>query len=191
MGDPLIGYEDLGTGGFEDAGLMAVCEEIWPFPSATAWVDRGAIRMRVSEWVEEHLWRAADRGAVAGAKYPSLCFALDLLRELTPSARFIHIDRPVDESVRSLVDRSGRAVGRFYATAETCRVLQLALDSAKREGLETIRRHGGAVLDVEYSAMLSDPASQVRRIAEFLKIRPTESQLGLAMELIEPARKKY
>jgi len=46
-----------------------------------------------------------------GGKYPHLCFMGDLLLEFEPDSRFIHIDRPHDESIRSLTYRSAKAHG--------------------------------------------------------------------------------
>jgi hypothetical protein len=57
----------------------------------------------------------------------ALCFMIDLLLELEPESRFIHIDRPIEESIRSLVDRSAKARGWLRATPEQCEWLQRAL----------------------------------------------------------------
>lgn len=69
----------------------------------------------------------AKRGTIMCGKDPHLCLMIDLLLELEPESRFIHIDRPIEESIRSLTDRSAKARGWLRATPEQCDRLQPAL----------------------------------------------------------------
>jgi len=73
-------------------------------------------RRRLREWIDARQREAAWRGTIMGGKYPHLCLMIDLLLELEPESRFIHIDRPIEESIRSLVDRSAKARGWLRAT---------------------------------------------------------------------------
>ena len=117
-----------------------------------------------------------------GGKYPHLCFLIDLLLELEPESRFIHIDRPAEESIRSLVDRSAKARGWLRATPEQCKRLQRGLWEAKEEGLRKILPD--KVLRVQYRALPADPAGNVERIAEFLGLNVRSGQREGAVGLV-------
>ncbi len=218
MGNRLIGYENRGTGGFEAHGLAKICEQAYPFPSTEPAVDREVTKRELRAWLDHRMREAAHRGTIAGGKYPHLCFLVDMLLELEPASRFIHIDRPLEESIRSLTDRSAKARGWLRATPDQCDRLQRALDAAKRAGLARIESlaasvvaargarsgdpacrsdtessgaPGPALLTIHYHDLLADPAAHVNRIITFLglAVRPEQRQGALA--LVDPQRKQY
>jgi len=137
----------------------------------------------------------------AGGKYPHLCFLVDVLLELEPESRFIHIDRPLDESIRSLTDRSAKARGWLRAMPDQCDRLQRATDAAKRAGLAKIESLTAApnssgtpcpaLLTIHYHDLLADPAAHVDRIIAFLNLAVRPEQRQAAIALIEPDRKRH
>jgi hypothetical protein len=189
MGNRLRGYEDRGTGGFEAHGLSLICEAAYPFPSVEAKLDRKIIKSRLRQWIGARQREAAWRGTTMGGKYPHLCFMIDLLLEIEPESRFIHIDRPAEESVRSLTDRSAKARGWLRATPEQCERVQTALAAVKREGLARVPQ--GLVLNLEYARLLQNPAASVGAMIEFLGLSVREEQRAAAMALVEPQRRKF
>lgn len=221
MGNRLIGWENRGTGGFEAHGLAKICEQAYPFPSMEPAVDHEVTKRELRQWLDHRMGEAAHRGTIAGGKYPHLCFLVDMLLELEPASRFIHIDRPLDESIRSLADRSAKARGWLRATPEQCEKLQRALDAAKRAGLARIKSlaapavaaHGArsgdparsageessggpaapgpALLTIHYHHLLVAPASHVDRIIAFLALAVRPEQRQGAIALIEPQRKRF
>jgi len=189
MGNRLIGYENRGgrgTGGFEAHGLAMICEQAYPFPSIERAVPIETAHRRLREWIDARQREAAWRGTIMGGKYPHLCFMIDLLLDLEPESRFIHIDRPIEESIRSLVDRSANARGWLRATPEQCERLQRALWEAKMRGLACVP--AGRALSVGYHALMRDPPGQIERVVEFLDLRAQSEQRARASHLVDPAK---
>jgi sulfotransferase family protein len=120
-----------------------------------------------------------------GGKYPHLCMLIDLLLELEPERRFIHIDRPIEESIQSLVDRSAKAHGWLRATPEQFEQLQRSLWEAKTTGLATAPLDH--VLTLQYNDLLADPAGEVGHIASFLGLNVRFAQRDSAVDLVRPA----
>jgi hypothetical protein len=187
MGNRLIGYENRGgrgTGGFEAHGLAMICEQAYPFPSIERAVPIDTTRRRLREWIDARQREAAWRGTIMGGKYPHLCFMIDLLLEFEPESRFIHIDRPMEESIRSLVDRSAKARGWLRATPEQCERLQRALWEAKTEGLARVPTN--RKFTIEYGRLTDDPESVVTSLAASLGLAVATRQLAAAAELVRP-----
>ena len=188
MGNRLIGYENRGgrgTGGFESHGLAMICEQAFPFPSTDRAVPVEVTRERLRGWIDARQREAAHRGTIVGGKYPHLCLMIDLLLELEPESRFIHIDRPIEESIRSLVDRSAKARGWLRATPERCEQLQRALREAKTTGLRNVQPD--KLLTVQYQDLLVDPSREVTRMATFLDLNVRSAQRNAAVDLVRPA----
>ncbi len=187
MGNRLVGYENRGTGGFEAHGLATICEEAYPFPSVEPAVPVVTTRKLLREWIDARQREAAWRGTVMGGKYPHLCFMIDMLLDLEPESRFVHIDRPVDESIRSLVDRSVKATDWLRATPEQCERLQRALCEAKTCALA--RLPAERVLTLSYHDLIASPHAQVRRIVEFLGLSVREEQRTAAIAIVRRERR--
>jgi hypothetical protein len=186
MGNRLIGYENRGgrgSGGFEAHGLAMICEQAHPFPSIERAVSVETTRRRLRERIDARQREAAWRGTIMGGKYPHLCFMIDLLLELEPESRFIHIDRPIEESIRSLVDRSAKARGWLRASPEQCEGLQRALWTARVAGLSRIpdRR----LLTVHYHDLVANSQRQVDRIARFLGLRVGDEQRARSAAIVK------
>ncbi|MCK6497966.1 MAG: sulfotransferase, partial [Nitrospira sp.] len=173
----------------EAHGLAGICEEAYPFPSIEPRVPREVTKNKLRRWLNARMGEAAHRGTIAGAKYPHLCFLVDMLLELEPESRFIHIDRPLEESIRSLADRSAKARGWLRATPEQCERLQRALDAAKRAGLGWAS--ADRLLTIGYHDLLSESATHVDRMREFLNLRVGPQQIRAANALVEPSRRRF
>lgn len=189
MGNRLIGFENRGTGGFEARGLAKICERAYPFPATEPAVDPAVTKRQLRAWLDHRMREAAHRGTLAGGKYPHLCFLVDMLIELEPESRFIHIDRPLEESIRSLTDRSEKARGWLRATPEQCEHLQRALDASKRDALARVSPD--RVLTLHYHELLVDAASPIDWIIEFLGLQVRVEQRQAAIALVEPSRRNF
>ena len=141
-------------------------------------------RERLRIWIDNRQREAAHRGTIMGGKYPHLCMMIDLLLELEPESRFVHIYRPVEESVRSLIDRSARETGWLNASPEQCATLQHTLWDTQVHHLAKVS--SDRVLRVRYDALLADPANEVDRMTEFLGLQVRPNQREHAVELVRP-----
>ncbi|MCL4742288.1 MAG: sulfotransferase [Phycisphaerales bacterium] len=185
MGNRLIGYENRGgrgTGGFEAHGLAMICEQAYPFPSIERAVPVETTRRRLREWIDARQREAAWRGTIMGGKYPHLCFMIDLLLELEPESRFIHIDRPIEESIRSLVDRSAQARGWLRAKPEQCERLQRALHHSKAEQFAHVPH--AQLLTVRYEDLVRGATHEVERVASWLRLGSRAEQRRFAVQIV-------
>lgn len=98
-------------------------------------------------------------------------------------------DYQLDESIRSLTDRSGKARGWLRATPDQCERLQRALDAAKRNVLAKVP--SDRVLAIRYQDLLAAPASQVDRIIDFLGLAIRPEQCEAAIGLVAPTMKHF
>lgn len=189
MGNRLGGFENRGTGGFEAHGLATICEDAYPFPATEAAVPASQTKAALRSWIDARKREAGWRGTVAGGKYPHLCFLIEMLLELEPESRFIHIERPIEESIASLTSRSARAHKSIQATPSECERLQRSLWQAKERMLPQIP--GDRLLTIQHGALMSSPAVEVDRVIGFLGLKVRPEQRQQAIELVEPSRAKH
>ena len=185
MGRDLGGYEE--TGGYEARGLAKLCERAYPFPSTER---RGARRQLVNALLIHIRYgqEAARRnGTIAGGKYPHLCAMGDELREVCgDKLKVIHIDRPLEDSIASLQDRSEKAQGRFRIRDDDAEDVQRWLWREKRSFLASVEH-----LTVKYHDLLSDPRRKVGRIVDFLGLKASEASVDQAVEHVRPSLRSH
>jgi hypothetical protein len=122
--------------------------------------------------------RERPPGGVLGAKHPGLCLMVPDLLQAWPHVQFLAVDRPVEESVASILGR--RWSGWTPATAaETIRRLVEARDRALQDA-------GRASLRVAYHDVLADPAAVVSRIVQWAGTSPTPEQVAAAIASVDP-----
>ena len=166
------------TKGGECQRLRYILEAVMRFPRTEPHVrcsDRGALR----RWFAAHCELAGDRPI--GAKYPHLCALAPEIARLAP-LKIINLERPIEESIASLVDRS-RKPGGLSATPEECERLQRYLDREKRRFL-TVKDH----LTVQAHDLLRYPARELNRVCEYLGLEPTAAQWQAAVDNVSPER---
>jgi hypothetical protein len=129
---------------------------------------------RAQRWLREHERDAKGRGFRAtGLKYPHLCsFGSMLPKLLGREIRLVNVVRPLEDSVKSLIDREGGKHEERY------RLLQEMLWERKRELLDS-HEH----VDVEYYALLERPADVAAALAERLGLTVTRE----AVDHVKPA----
>ncbi len=188
MGQRLTGFETGGGGGFEAVGLMELCEKAYPFPSTERKLPREELLGMLRGHIQSNRKVAARQETLAGGKYPTLCaMGQELLELLGPDLRVIHIDRPIEESIRSLQQRSATTDQAWIRTTpEAAEALQRWLDETKRAFLAGIDH-----LTVHYHDLLADPRREVQRIVDFIGISPAASQVRYAVEHVRPAMRHF
>jgi hypothetical protein len=183
MGEMLTGYEP--TGGFEAAELMRICESAYPFPSTEAALPQTRIVAELSRYVAEVCTTAAGLGSrLAGGKYPQLCaMGAGLRYACGEQLRIVHIDRPLEESIASLKERSRGETGFLAAGDAEVEHLQRWLWHEKQQFLEQVSH-----VDVTYADLLAAPRREVERVASWLELTPSEEAITKAVEHVRPPR---
>jgi len=179
MGNKFTGYYGNNPDrncGFEAVELRNICERAIPFPATERAWGRQKLYNRLKNWINQKRREAGTRGAIAGGKYPQLCQMGPQLRNICgDSLRIIHIDRPIDDSVASLVKRAPNR------PPENIRAHQLWLAAGKQELLASADH-----LTVQYYDLIAQPEREVDRIIEHLKLKPSDDQRARAIAYIKP-----
>jgi hypothetical protein len=183
MGEMLTGYEP--TGGFEAVELMAICESAYPFPSTEPALPQNEIFAALRRYVTKVCTRAVHRGSqLAGGKYPQLCaMGAALQYACGGQLRLVHIDRPLEESIASLKERSRKETGFVAASDVEVEHVQRWLWHEKRELLGQVSR-----VDVTFADLLAAPRREVERVAAWLEITPSEEAIAKAVAHVRPGR---
>ncbi|HST24592.1 MAG TPA: hypothetical protein VLJ76_01245 [Gaiellaceae bacterium] len=183
MGERLTGYEP--TGGFEAAELMAICESAYPFPRTEPALPQTEIFAEMRRYVAKVCTTAANRGSqLAGGKYPHLCaMGATLQYACGEQLRLVHIDRPLEESIASLKERSRKATGFLAAGDAEVEHVQRWLWHEKQELLGRVSH-----VDVMFADLLAAPRREVERVASWLEMTPSEEAIAKAVDHVRPKR---
>lgn len=182
LGNKLVGY--YGTDpdkncGFEAQGLMQICERAIPFPATSVVQSPEALDRAMQRWIIARQAEAAKTNRLAAGKYPMLCRLGDSLRRVCGEGLLVvNCDRPMEESIASLIRREPRR------DPKTLREHQEWLLSGKTDLLASIppeRR-----ITASYANLLRDPAVEIARLTAFLKMSPAAEQVQKACAYVKP-----
>jgi len=182
MGDRLGGYEK--TGGFEARGLAQLCRTAYPFPATELCIEPEELDRRLSNHILHVRRSAAQRGKIAGGKYPHLCAMGERLQRICGrSLRCVHASRPLEASIRSFQNRllHQHDFGHIPNLEHGAECVQRWLWKGKEQFLATVDH-----LTIDYETLLSDPRRQIDRIIEYLELQPTKKVRELALARIQP-----
>jgi hypothetical protein len=144
---------------------------------------------RRAEFVDEilRLWYRT-MGPVAGdaswllEKTPNHALCVELISELLPGSRFIHLTRDPRAVVASLLHASRQGWGRGWAPAD-------ASAAARRwvQFTESAHRAGGKLpedrfLEMSYESLAADPAAALGHVYAFLDLAIPAEDLAVAVE---------
>jgi hypothetical protein len=174
MGRRLGGYE--ASGGFEDPALAAICERAFPFPTTSARVAEREIAEALKAHVNELISLASRMRRPAGGKYPHLAAMGPQLRGAAGDRlRVLNVERPLEDSIASLVKRSNDSQGWLRISREEAARVQHWLWDHKRRFLREVGHH-----TVHYYDLVAEPRAEIARIAEWLRLSPHPDQLAAA-----------
>ncbi len=183
FGDRFTGYEE--GGGYEEHSLQRLCEKMMRFPSQETAMSNEEFCRLFGVWAEKMFAGAQARHTLPGAKYPHLCKLAPLVKQVVPNLKVIHINRPVGESIASLISRVKRdKEGWAKGSTSQLELLQRHLAEQKEEFLQ-----GQDHITVEYHDMLIDPAREVQRIIEYLKLDPPSALVRAAIDHVQPGKR--
>lgn len=116
----------------------------------------------------EHLYRsyAEQKAAVRwGDKTPIYSSYMDLIHQIFPQAKFIHIIRDGRDVALSMLDKWGRKeihIDIYFAARNWVRRIRQAQASGKRLG-------SGRYYELSYEALVESPEKELRAICDFLE----------------------
>lgn len=159
---------------WEDLRLAELCRKAFSEPGGQFQTDAVSFEAELREWGNEHRRAARIARRRPGAKHPSLCLALDFIRDAWDPVVPVVVDRPADNVLASL--RRYRWWPEQQRGPTTARLIE-ARDHAL-DGTATVR--------VEFEALRAQPAAAIRRLADELGLEVTRAQLETATESIGP-----
>lgn len=183
LGNKLTGFygnDPNKSCGFEAVTLAKVCEEACPFPNTSLKWAESKLKVRLNGFITQKRKEAAKTKRAAGMKYPQLCAMGNILQEiLGDQLRVITSDRPLEESIESIIRRCPR------------------LDPAKleahqrwlwkeKEGLIS-RLPSDMVLRVPYDQLLAEPQTWARLICDFAGLQ--QDRIPRAISYVEPSKR--
>jgi hypothetical protein len=96
--------------------------------------------------------------------------------------RVVHIDRPLEESIASLKERSRKETGFLAAGDAEVERLQRWLWHEKQELLGHVSH-----VDVTFANLLAAPRREVERVASWLDITPSDTAIARAVAHVQPS----
>ena len=168
----------------EHVWLARYLESLHPFPKLATQCDHDQdIRQDLADILRRIVMQCGT--CLPAIKYPTLCWHLDDLAAAWTAGpiRWIHIDRHLDDSIRSLVDRSKPHCSppQLRANADECRRMQQSLWLAKEAWFRTGPDH----LHVWAEDLMDDPAGELARVAVHVGLDPTLDKLMRAANHID------
>ena len=158
---------------WEESGLSRLCRRAFSEPGGQLQMDAGVLQAQLRSWAEDHRRAARSAGGRPGVKHPSLCVAVDFMRDAWGPVVPVVVDRPFEKVVASL-NRLG------WWTDERERAEATAHLIAARDAALV----GTATVTVDFEALRATPAVVIRRLADELHLNATDAQLEAAVESI-------
>jgi hypothetical protein len=187
MGARLTGYygsDPQRSCGFENAKLARLCEAAIPFPATQRAQTPAVITTNLRTWMERLAAEAQHMHAMPAFKYPLLCELGDaLIAAAGPAGSLlvVHADRPLEQSIASLVRRCP------HRNAEQLAAHQRWLYRGKQAFLAEIPTE--AKLHVSYDELLSNPRRIAQTISDFAGLQATDDQIARAAAYVDPSKR--
>ena len=183
------------SGNCEAVGLAQLCERLYPFGRTTPACRLDVTANELNKFVLERTNEAARMKILAGGKYPHLCAMRDLLLGACKwGLKIIHIDRPIEDSVASLVTRvradRERGVKWLGISDDAATKVQHWLHKEKQKYFDG-KIPASNILHVNYYDVLKNPQAEIDRIVAFLGLKPTPIQMAAALGSVQPKRRKH
>ena len=186
MGDQFCGVEK--DGGHEARGLARICQKAYRTPSTELKIPLESLRSMLAQYIHQVRNDALKLNwPAAGGKFPQLCAMGELIRDIVgDSLRVIHINRPLEVSIRSLQARYDRKAGREHSKDQELDAVQRWLWARKQEFLKGVKH-----LTIEYEDLLARPNLQIKRIVDYLRLSPSQQQLQNALSYVQPDKRHF
>lgn len=136
-------------------------------------------------WVNQRKREALKRGILSGAKHPLMLSDVeDLKAAIGDSPKIIFSERPLEDSIRSMIKRGQRQ--RIKQPPEVLEAHQRWLWKHKEEMAEAFPEH----LRISYYDVLANPVREAERIAEFLNVSISEDAKEQILKRVDPTKRR-
>jgi len=177
MGNKFIGCEF--NGGYEAKTFARLCEQMMPFPGTEFKLGVDEFKNRFQRWATARSKEAKKKGQIAGCKYPHSCAVAPMLRDaLGSQMKVVHINRPLEKSIASLIRRDGKR-----QDTQLLEQVQRFLWEKKQEFLGT-QEH----ITVQYEDLLDSPEKELKQAIDFLGIHPSDKLIFKACRLVNRSK---
>lgn len=178
LGTQFVGCEEEGGG--EARQLRDICERHMKFPT-TEIQHENHLQDKLTRFVTTKCKEAKTRNTLAGAKYPHLCAFAKMLPDICgDKLKLIHINRPLEQSIASMIRREGK---RF--PADKLEAVQRFLYQEKQDFLSKWPH-----LTIEYDDLIAKPRETLTIACEFLGLKPRDVIMDSVIEKVD-ARKRH
>jgi hypothetical protein len=178
LGRDMVGCEEEGGG--EARGLRDLCEGWLRFPGLT-YGHRPQAELRLTRFIYTKCAEAAKQGIIAGGKYPMLCTMGDMLQKTCGTRlKVIHIDRPIEESIASIIRREKRRDPKILEAH------QRQLLAKKLEFLASVDH-----LTIQYSDLIAQPVVELQRACQFAGMSVSQATLEAIAGMIKPEKRHF
>lgn len=183
------------NGNCEARNLQALCERLYPFGAVKPTGALPIIAKSMKGYVKERTLTAAKLRTMPGGKYPTLCAMRDLLLDACQwGLKIIHIERPMEDSIASLITRVRedrlRRIKWLGIPDDAAKSVQLWLNKEKQCYFDgTIPTSN--ILHVKYYDVLNNPAVEIKRIVDFLGLKPTPAAVAAAQAVVMPKKRRH
>jgi hypothetical protein len=143
----------------------------------------------ITSWIQDLLLPLADKEQcrLLSEKTPQNILVFSELMELFPQAKFIHVIRDPRAIVSSMRKVGTRAKNKGLKPPSFAASITAGITYVKKcfdAGFTATRTKIGAVLTVVYERLVEDPATETKRICDFLELEWSD-------QMISPGEKKH
>lgn len=183
------------NGNCEARNLQVLCERLYPFGAVKPTGALSMVARDMKRYVKDRTIEAAKLHTLPGGKYPTLCAMRDLLTDACPwGLKIIHIERPMEDSIASLVTRvredRAKRIKWLGIPDDAAKSVQVWLNKEKQCYFDgTISASN--ILHVQYYDVLNNPVAEIKRIVDFLGLKPTAAALAAAQNVVAPKKRRH
>jgi tetratricopeptide (TPR) repeat protein len=165
-------FRELGET-WEESALHRLCTNAFREPRGELIMAPSSLETKLRSWADDHRRAASAEGRPPGVKLPMLCVAIDFIRAAWGPIVPVVVDRPLANVVASL-NRLG-----WFADEQERAESTAGLIAARDRALA-----GAATVRVDFEALCSTPADEVRRLVDELCLEVTEDQIAAAVRSV-------
>jgi tetratricopeptide (TPR) repeat protein len=165
-------FRELGET-WEESALHRLCTNAFREPRGELIMAPSSLEAKLRSWADDHRGAASAEGRPPGVKLPMLCVAIDFIRAAWGPIVPVVVDRPLANVVASL-NRLG-----WFADEQERAESTAGLIAARDRALA-----GAATVRVDFEALCSTPADEVRRLVDELCLEVTEDQIAAAVRSV-------